>query len=89
MPATPGASVVPPAPPAATTPSGSPAPPLALVPSSSAPTVVSPAPTVSGAPAPVLAGHPCTRIFALAHTSDGRLVRCLRTRHHQLVWKIV
>jgi hypothetical protein len=37
----------------------------------------------------ILAGQPCTRIFALAWAADGWMVRCLPTRYHVLLWKIV
>jgi hypothetical protein len=54
------------------------------------PTIVAtPSPTTSATSTPVLAGHPCDRIWALARAEDGWMVRCLPTRYHQLRWKIV
>jgi hypothetical protein len=77
---------VPPAPPYSTVASpGSSSPPPTLVSSSDAP-----ASTPPGSPAPpIQAGQPCTEMFAVAMTADGRLVRCLPTRYHELRWKIV
>jgi hypothetical protein len=51
--------------------------------------VVIPSPTTSPTAAPVLAGQPCDRIWALTRAADGWMVRCLPTRYHQLRWKIV
>jgi hypothetical protein len=50
---------------------------------------VAPSPTASAPPAPVLAGRPCDQLGALTRADDGRMVRCLPDRHHQLRWKIV
>jgi hypothetical protein len=43
----------------------------------------------SSPPAVIRAGQPCTQIFALARDTDGWMVRCLPTRYHVLLWKIV
>jgi hypothetical protein len=59
------------------------------------PTTVPPAlvPVVPSAPietpAPVMVGDPCRPEGAYAYTADGLLVRCARTWHHRLRWKIV
>ncbi|MCU7724669.1 hypothetical protein ODJ79_13160 [Actinoplanes sp. KI2] len=55
--------------------------PPALVP------VVPPAPSASFGP--VVVGDPCSPEGAYAFTADSVLVRCTRTSHHRLLWKIV
>jgi hypothetical protein len=59
--------------------------PLTLVPT---PTVT-PSPTASATREPVRVGQPCSKIFALARSEDGWIVRCLPTRYRHLRWKIV
>lgn len=46
-------------------------------------------PQVPEVPGPVVVGEPCTPEWAWGRTADGTLVRCLRTWHHSLRWKIV
>jgi hypothetical protein len=57
-----------------------------IVPSALVPVVPS---APSETPGPVVVGDPCTPEGAYAHTADGELVRCTRTWHHRLRWKIV
>ena len=79
-----------PVPPAPTTGAPEPAPSIAVT-----TTIVPPAlvpqvsPSPSELPGPVVAGDPCAPEGAYAHTADGVLVRCARTWHHRLRWKIV
>ncbi|GIM91574.1 hypothetical protein [Paractinoplanes toevensis] len=52
-----------------------------------------PAPPFGSAAPPVqdsvVAGDPCAPEWAFGRTSHGTLVRCVRTWHHRLRWKIV
>jgi hypothetical protein len=63
-----------------------------IVPSALVPVVPVPPPSPPSpheVPGPVVAGDPCAPEGAAAHTADGLLVRCARTWHHRLRWKIV